>query len=402
MGEAIMSRSFGVDIRIQPPVAVADYCSLLMVLRDPNGRPLKNWPVNCKDGESTYNYTTNDEGQALFMCNSGAANFSIPNSIGDGITYLDILPTTLDVDAPVATSNILNVRMDQPVSGSKVRYNSAGAYNFFLFNKTNVDLFIGAGGGGGGSVGGGAGGECAFYENITLSNYQNHAAYIGSGGSGISITGDSTNNTLTYNTTSGGSGGTTYIDNYSVIGGNGGNNSRGGISPNSGWFGNGWYSSFGSNKTKINSNVSNYGGGGGYGGATNIVYAHSGYVTGSNANGYKGSEAAALRNVNNVVQNNKFIGSPGGGYGVYAYSYKFAYKGTLSSSQPTPWWRLDGNAYFNTIISNGTDGLGGGGGALFYLNYEIFSNASIPMSRVGTRQVSGKGGSGTIEFTFRD
>lgn len=368
---------------IQAPAIVAGYCSILAIVKDPNGKPMANWPINCKDGTSNYNYTTDEKGQAIFMCNSGAANFSVPNNIGDGVLYIDILPTTYNQDAPVMTNKIVNIVMNQPATGNKIRFNGGGqTYKFYAFNST-VDLFIGGGGGGGGggNASAGSGGECLLIQNVKLPTYNVFSGRVGEGGTNGGIKYNNSNRQYYDNVYNGGTGGTTVILDWQAIGGNGGMMSRTvAVSPNNGWFGNGY--SDNANTLTMNSNV-NYGGGGGKPGDL-------GYFEGNRYD--RGYSIDQRSNINNARKDLGF-GSPGGGWGACHYTYQNW--GTWNSNAGR--WENEHTYGSDDSGTAGIDGLGGGGGAPLNNNGVGYSGGSVGWWLC----CGGRGGSGTIEFTFR-
>ena len=101
MGEALISRAGG-EPEASIPVVVGS-CSILLTVKDSIGQPAVNILANCRDGSSWYNYTTNEKGQCLFMCNSGAANINIINKYSNGAIILDQKRKNINIDAPVST-----------------------------------------------------------------------------------------------------------------------------------------------------------------------------------------------------------------------------------------------------------------------------------------------------------
>lgn len=379
MGEAIITRAGGGgSTEVQPPQIVANVCMILGILKDPKGKPMSNWPINCKDGTRNYNYKTDEKGQVIFSCNSGAANISFPNSNGDGIIYADILANTYNIDAPLTTSKVVNFSFKQPTTGTKFRWNSAGQYKYMFLNTSKINLFIGGGGGGGGGgyAGAGSGGECKYIKNIVINNYEIISATVGGGGGGGYMVYNNNTNSFQSNEFNGHTGETSYFGQYSAIGGNGGRQGDiGGVSPNNGWFGNG-----STNPNKFyNSNV-NYGGGGG-----------KGKYLGS-FNDFDWTNRIHVSDYRyNLHQNSLNRGSPGGGYGAIYFTY------VVGKNWNSKDGSYDDKAEYGQDDSGtaGTDGLGGGGGA--------------PLNEYGVKYTTGTGwqlccggpgGSGTIEIGF--
>ena len=227
MGEALISRAGGGgssdDIILVP---LPGYHSIGVTLKTEDGRALSNALISCKDGNSWYNYTTNEKGQCTFVCNSGAANISVGNNI-NGIQYIDILPITENVDAPVGLTSLLNLVHPK---ASSITITGSRLVNILV--DRIVDLYVVGGGGGGaggltanGSIydtnsGGGGAGYLNTYLNINLNIGQYNFICGGGGAGGNTANVNRDDISIAYGST----GGTSYIvnTNYSAIGGEGG------------------------------------------------------------------------------------------------------------------------------------------------------------------------------------
>ena len=337
MGEALISRAGGGgEVESIIPITPG-YHTILATLKAADGRTIPNAVINCRDGSLWYNYTTNDKGQALFVCNSGSANFFISNVI-EGIMYCDITDTNINIDAPVGATTRLNLMHNNASSFIK---RTSGM--FYLLSSRNVNMhLVGGGGGGGGgfynyktSYGGGGGG--AGYMNNYNINLPKGAynLVIGSGGLGGLGFRVSNKYGFSYNSTiNGSSGGTTYIANtsYSAIGGSGGCPQHSSIQA-SGGLGNGGYQSRGNGEA---SPVTYAGGGGACGG-------------GWNSRSYYG-------------------GSPYGGYGAYSYQLGqsvgvIALPGSGSNAGG------GGGLVCSSYTNDGSDRGGSGGSGLMCINF---------------------------------
>ena len=252
MGEALISRAGGgtgnggssePDIPVLP-----GYHTTLITLKDYQNKAMPNYTINCKDGASWYNYTTNEKGQALFTTNSGSANFIVLNNIG--ARYLDFNTTTMNIDAPLGQTSQHNLVLNK--FNGYINLTASGNYRF-LNPKNNVWTFLcGGGGGGGGGAwyysddygrwncrggSGGSGYTTQFnYNYISNTNYYLSVGTGGSGGRPESQTGFIVGD-------DGSTGGTTTFANKSAIGGEGGTGGGGGGGQNgsSGAGGSGFY-----------------------------------------------------------------------------------------------------------------------------------------------------------------
>lgn len=186
MGEALISRAGGGEAEAIIPITPG-YCSLLVTLKTFDGEIIPNASLNCKDGPTWYNYTTNEKGQCLFMCNSGSANISFINRI-NGIQYIDVSNTNLNIDAPVGSSNRITLI---PNNVSYYQINSSKTFGILSTRTVNLHI-VGGGGGGGGSYsdysrdqftggGGGAGYMNNYINTVLVKGIYNFVA--GRGGS---------------------------------------------------------------------------------------------------------------------------------------------------------------------------------------------------------------------------
>lgn len=215
-----------------------DKCSIVVTAKDSSGAPFEGITISCLDGSSWYNYLTNSQGQALFVTNSGSANFIAWNANVEGnYKYIDQAPVIQNVDAPTGTSKNITMQLSRI---STKEY--TGAMSNDIFNNTAmfggnhkvrvsnyVNIFLGgAGSGGWGSSPtrsessnggrGGYGGGITIVNNIALNKNSNYLFYVSAGGYG----GDGgyvySTGTITHGE-AGGSGGTTSAFGYSATGG---------------------------------------------------------------------------------------------------------------------------------------------------------------------------------------
>lgn len=227
MGEALISRAGGgseADVVI--PVTPG-YHTVLVTLKDYENKALNGFNLNCKDGSTYYNYSTNDKGQVLFTCNSGSANIFLPNG-----NYIDFQSSWTNVAAPIGLTSKVNINMQ------KSNFVDVTTNRQVMFLKsTPLDLYvIGAGAGGGSGEWsfdddsdyivtgqGGGSGYMNRWNNISFNSNTVYQVYVGAGGSG-GYSGSASHVLGAI----GGSGGTTYIANtsYSAIGGSGGSHGR--------------------------------------------------------------------------------------------------------------------------------------------------------------------------------
>ena len=245
MGEAIIARGQTSAKNVLDDIpATAGYCTILAILKDSGGNICPNTQLKCKDGSRWYNYTTNEQGMALFKCNSGSANFT-PNNFIDSNDYyaVDQLPVTINVDAVVDTKFIKEIKFGKV----NTRYNNHVSKNV-VFRDTEYlkNVFIVGGGGAGGSGswsnsksywtgGGGGGGAVNFAENLPIVKGQVYNLYVGRGGKSGNYSGtqncaesSSGETTSAFGLSANGGGGATKsskgIGGYGIYkGGNGGN-----------------------------------------------------------------------------------------------------------------------------------------------------------------------------------
>lgn len=227
MGEALISRAGGGEIESPIPITPG-YHTVRVTLKDWNNTPVQNYAIACNDGSAMYEYTTNEKGQCLFVCNSGSANIHIRNVI-NGVTIADIGDSWANIDAPVGLTT--DVKLNLIKGPNYVDYTSSKTFNTLIVSEADLDIIGGGGGGGAGDYenrdsfggGGGAGGNWNRYNNIPI-NRTPLSFVAGSGGSGGYWRSGSTHSSANVD---GKAGGTSYIANtsYSAYGGGGGNSS---------------------------------------------------------------------------------------------------------------------------------------------------------------------------------
>lgn len=354
MGEALISRAGGgtTEPEVEIPITPGYHSILVTLKAKSSNNPITNATISCKDGDKYYNYTTNEKGQCLFMCNSGSANLLANNTI-EGIRYYDIRNTWMNVDAPVGQSSKINMYHNDLLGVQQ--FNSSASIIFL--NPRVVDINIVGGGGGGsgthlwsnnhvaGYLVGGAGGYINNYPNQKFESHKWYNFKAGSGGSGGRCTYQVDGQSRSISSERGGTGGTSYIENtnYSATGGGG----SGGSSSSWSVGGSGNGSPAGSNG--IDSPVS-FAGGGGSGSGGDL--------------GYDGSWTRIYR-----------AGSPGGGSGSVSQQH----------------WE---GGYVWTYSTPGSGKIGGGGGA----------------ARAGTNKweghtpfyAGGSGGAGVLRINIKE
>ena len=290
MGECIISRaSIPGEAETIVPITPG-YHTILVTVRDYKGGLMKNYPINCTDGSSVYNYTTNEKGQALFVTNSGAANIYATNSF-NGYTYIDFDCQWKNIDAPVGLTTKANINLLQNTV-SKREYLNAGNYSLAVRSPHLISniIIVGGGGGGGGHASYSGGGGGAGYLNTLSEFYMNDRLNIrvGSGGSGGS-------------NSNGNSGGTTTFSNIlSAAGGGGGDQSGENIAI--GGLGNG-----GLPYNRGENSPVTYAGGGGGGSSGSKAWFPGGSPYGGRGYGYSGAYAA--------TSGSRGGGGGGGGFG---------------------------------------------------------------------------------------
>ena len=243
----------------------ASYCSILATVKDSSGKPISNIPVNCRDGSRWYNYTTNDLGMVLFLCNSGSANITTYNRsvVGGYYIFDQIAPATVNVDAVVGTKQQVNLNFNYRGGTIFIENNMSGNWKFFCTNNVFVQM-VGAGGGGSYNCGGGGG---AYNEaNISIDKNTLYPPFI------VGRRAAYSNNRYK----NGNTGGTTSAMGIYAVGGTGGGTSSGGIGGGTGSFkgGNGGSKYRNGNPSAYANSSFNYGGGGG--GGTDVSFV--GYV----------------------------------------------------------------------------------------------------------------------------
>lgn len=349
MAEAILTRgSIDPDSII---VATPGYHTVLVNLMTDDGRKISNAIVNCMDGSINYSYTTNEKGQVLFTCNSGAANIFVNNNYA-GRIYSDISDTWMNIDAPIGGISKINF-IHNKISIVEFTTNKV----FYFQSPREVDLYIvGAGGGAGGSWcawsgksgdgwqdystgGGGGAGYMNNYYNQNISYDVGYNFIIGVGGVGGNCYNEKNTSSsamlssmwsaakASNKITNGNSGGTSYIvgTSYSAAGGGGGGfaPANGGMTGN--WAGSKGIGGLGNGGGTNNSNVYRptiaaqnspvtFAGGGGGGGYQNNT---------------KGSPYGGIKGTNN---NSNCNGSRGGGGGAGYGGANGQYGATRSGS----------------------------------------------------------------------
>lgn len=240
MAECIIARGGGRSDGESSVPIVSDRCSLVISIYDTDNKPLSDMSVHCKDGNTWYNYHTNEKGQVLFMTNSGSANITAYNfSIQNNFMYLDMENSnTINIDAPIAQKKeaniVLGYKTTAEISGSTPTYNLSQylstinsiqdsyyyAGNCFVHYANKANVILWGGGGGGGSAGsmtsggGGGGGAINIGNDIELDHSKPYTLRIGGDGRGGHVANNFGDN--------GSSGGTTTIFNLSANGGSGG------------------------------------------------------------------------------------------------------------------------------------------------------------------------------------
>lgn len=146
MAECIISRAAGqIPEEVLNPVYPSEsFHKILCTLKSPDNISMSNVRINCRDGSAWYNYTTNEKGQVLFTCNSGAADIYINNTI-NGIVYKDITNTSYHVDAPLGEVTRLNAKFNLFYGDITV------TTGFYTLTDRLVNIII-VGGGGGSSL----------------------------------------------------------------------------------------------------------------------------------------------------------------------------------------------------------------------------------------------------------
>lgn len=305
MGEAIISRaSIPGEAETTVPITPG-YHTILVTVRDYKNGLMQNYPINCKDGSSTYNYTTNEKGQAMFVTNSGAANIYATNVLS-GYTYIDFDAQWTNIDTPVGLSTKVNIILSHNKTSSR-RYTSNANIAVLYNHKLSNLILVGGGGGGYGGysvkdkdgdreIYNGYGGGSGYMNQINTAYINGkYDIFIGNGGAGGG--GDSYSGNAR-------AGGTTSFINYYATGGSAGNRTNRGI----GGLGNGG----GEYGVKAeNSPVTFAGGGGGAGGEYDEINRAGGKPYGGNG-GY-------IYGTTKILPKNGGIGGGGGAGGASSY-----------------------------------------------------------------------------------
>lgn len=291
MSEALITRAGGgSDGDVVIPVTPG-YHTILVTLRDYDGKVVPNFPLPCNDGSTSYNYKTNEKGQTLYVCNSGAANIYLNNSIF-GYRMIDFSSKWTNVDAPVGLTSKININMDK----APLLHEFTSSISFGFLNPKVCNLNIVGGGAGGATCTGdsdgwdwGWGGGSGYMNNYPNQNFESNRSYQFVAGAGGRY-GYWTAGGPSY-VTAPGAGGTSYISgtNYSAIGGSG----------TTGGLGNGG-SGYSANDRQGENSPVNFAGGGG-----SIGSLSGGYPYGGRGGFKDGSD----------IRNRPSAGSRGGGGG---------------------------------------------------------------------------------------
>ena len=206
MGEALLIKAGVAEERnpLDDVAVTAGYCTILALVKDSGGNRLPNIPINCNDGGRWYNYTTNENGMALFMTNSGSANITTYNwSVLDAYNMIDQeAPPIMNIDAPVGTKKMANFQFNL-ISNIEINTNKTWRY---LDTKQIFAQLVGGGGGGARCCGGGGGAYNEGY--IMIDRATKYNIIVGAGGAGNSLW-------------IAGTGGTTSAFGLSAVGGTG-------------------------------------------------------------------------------------------------------------------------------------------------------------------------------------
>ena len=193
MGEAIITSRGGTQEEAVP--VIPGYHSILATVRDYQGKLLKDYPINCKDGSVWYNYKTNETGKVLFTCNSGAANISI-NNVVNGYRYLDFENISKNQDAPIGVQTRLQINMKKS-NTKNFSFGQGTSKITFLHDQECSGYLVGGGGGGSGGYtqdrsntsggSGGGGGYITLINNYIFESNKKYDIIIGAGGAGGTI-----------------------------------------------------------------------------------------------------------------------------------------------------------------------------------------------------------------------
>ena len=312
MAEAIIARGgYKSDPSQEIPV-IPGYSTILVTVKDDDGVVASGFMVDCQDGDRSYNYTTNDKGQVLFVTNSGQVNITATNRAnGATVNYGDLSAVgPQNVDAPIGSAHEVQIQLNSIDVSTLTEYVGNTSWTWYFYHDYIANGYVcGAGGGGCGSIGGskywtyptgGGGGERNNFTNVQINHNQYYNTYVGRGGQS------------NYSQSNGQSGGTSSIFGYSGEGGGGGyvdwsdsDNAKtcGGIGAKNGRFGNG--GGWNTGRNGEDSNDPTWGGGGGRSGSWDSSRGMGGDPGGGNA--YKGSLSGSATYATN--------GTNGGGAG---------------------------------------------------------------------------------------
>lgn len=257
MAECIIARGGGrSDGGSVLPTPIPGLCQIVANVYDSEGKPFPDVLVCCKDGSTWYNYHSNENGQILFVANSGSVNITATNrSDENAFTWIDQSPpSVINIDAPVSTSKYTNINYTSYKSDRT--YTSVPVYSNIRFRNTNSVYVVcgGAGGGGGGNYaedvrcyGGAGGAKNAGTAQVNVD--ETYQMYIGAGGS------------RTSSTWLGTSGGSTSFLGVSAVGGGGAQADNFGFAYQGNAGGGGGY--YPDNRVRELNGVNGYGGSGG-------------------------------------------------------------------------------------------------------------------------------------------
>lgn len=269
MGEALISRAGGGGEAEAIIPITPGYHTMLITLRDYENKAMPNFTINCKDGSSWYNYTTNDKGQAMFTTNSGSANFTIFNNLG--ARYLDFNTSYMNIDSPIGQTSRHDIVINKTTGNLHIT--TSGNYRFLIEQPNLKCILCGGGGGAGGAretsdythMGGYGGNGYITNVNGGYSSNVNYYITIGTGG-----TGGRGDGMWNYSLgEDGGAGGTTTFFNNSAYGGSGGTGGNRYRDGNNGAGGSG-LDSYGKGGTPIGSGDSR--GGSGTAGVVRFIF----------------------------------------------------------------------------------------------------------------------------------
>lgn len=321
MAECIIARGGGSSNRQDIPI-YSDRCSVVVTVKDLDNTPITDLSVHCNDGGTWYNYHTNENGQCLFTTNSGTAVVTAQNfSINGNYKWIDMTPTTSNIDAPVGTAKNFTMTMSwynnfhATVMTSNIYNKQCYENNYKFRHYTHANAFIGGGGGHSGGNerypgGGGGAGGVYIANNISINLNQNYKFYCAKGGNWY------TRNSTGSLTWQGESGGSSTAFGFTATGGAGGTNAgvggEGGTGTNTGARGGN------NNKAGVNSSFSNFGGGG----AGTLYSYNTSHTSLDGGTPFGGDSGVSVWGSNGRLTGNGMgynASGPGGGGGAWPY-----------------------------------------------------------------------------------